>query len=665
MAFLQQQQRPQAARQISFPPNVSQADTLSLASPLGKRTLEESEEWVIFSPSQAPSVVQTATTSTERTPRTHALSRFSDFGSLDTAARSDQIEEEEEDDDDITEHGSDQDEEAELDSLDDGLHAFHEPDRLDHSGGAVLPTHDGLGSFGDVSQAMQQQMWQFEREAPRRAKLRRMSSVQRTLDILEQYDALAPEHDRTRRIEQWRLEQSRALLEEIERETRRMHKISRVNTARSRATSRAGSTLNGQTKSETPFASTVATPISEHPPTITEETAEQEEVSEGFWHRFTQKVIRSLIGIDENLLSIILGEDLIEDAHSQSTPSRQPGPEEVPSIEDREAHVPIEETWQHRLMVRIARELGMLVNQMSEHPGAFSTYMRTQEVPAYAGLPNTTMPAEISCPVSASRSRPQSQQPSKTSINQVNEASLWGIEEESDDLLDHALREAPPLSEAQMRTKQEQEYWEKDMDVKMVFNFLKDRFSSQSSIYPQPNYSATPSIVGGMAMHEDVTTPGAELTPHYDFRPAMPDRRASVMSAISTPYSARRAALIRQHHPLTSRNADTGTAAHKRLSLQTQPFNLSSFASLPTTQTTSQTISGPSQAAPVNFTPRINRSQRTASSRSCASQSTKISKRSGSARGSRQGRNFWDSHSNSAHSNGVMGGGGLGTWGEV
>ena len=73
---------------------------------------------MLFSPTAAPSAItKTHTTSTERTPRTAALSHLSDFGSLDTAARSD-----DQDDENITEHGSEPDDEAELDSLDDGLH---------------------------------------------------------------------------------------------------------------------------------------------------------------------------------------------------------------------------------------------------------------------------------------------------------------------------------------------------------------------------------------------------------------------------------------------------------------------------------------------------------------------------------------------------------------
>src|SRR5579871_542547 len=221
MAFRQPQHRPHTSRQLSFP----ESELVPIASSQRKRSLEESEEWILFSPTAAPSTItKTQTTSTERTPRTAVLSHLSDFGSLDTAAHSD-----DQDDENITEHGSEPDDEAELDSLDDGLHAFHEPSevssprhRLDHSEG-VFPTHDGFGKFGDNSAAIHQQLWQFERS--HRRKQRRTSSVQRTLDALEQLDGPSQESERIRRIEKWRLEQSRALLEEIERETRRMRQM--------------------------------------------------------------------------------------------------------------------------------------------------------------------------------------------------------------------------------------------------------------------------------------------------------------------------------------------------------------------------------------------------------------------------------------------------------
>ena len=142
-----QQHRPQAGRQVSYnAPEPTTEPATALLQPV--RTLDQSEEWVLFSPGAPSATTRTHTTSTDRTPRTAGLSRFSEFGSLETAAQSEQDEE----------GGSFLGTEEELDSLDDGLHAFHEPSeygaplsrlqsRLQESGDTVLPTHDGLGEF--------------------------------------------------------------------------------------------------------------------------------------------------------------------------------------------------------------------------------------------------------------------------------------------------------------------------------------------------------------------------------------------------------------------------------------------------------------------------------------------------------------------------------------
>jgi hypothetical protein len=539
---------------------------------------------VLFSPT-APSVTQTHTTSTDRTPRTAGLSRFSDFGSLDTAARSDQISADIEDN--ATDLATDADEEGELDSLDDGLHAFHEPSEYDsprramqRSGETVLPTHDGLGTFGDNSAAVQAQFWQFERESQRRKHRRRQSSVQQTLEALEEEEELSEEGERMRRIEKWRLEQSRALLEEIERETRRMRRMSRVSTTRSQ---RADS-INMQTKSETNFSSGAVTPVMDEPVQAPLPTPAEPEESESFWQRVTRRVIRDLIGIDEELLSVILGESLMSSSHSSASSGPKTDILKDPALETADSAPLLGDSWEHRLLERVARELGILVHQLSEHPGAFSTYMRTQVVPAYAGLSDSP----VATPGIASDKGSSYLQQSAASptgalfgptIQQHSEASLWGIEEEPEP--------EEMLARAEGATQQEREYWERELDVKMVFNFLKNRFSSSPSAG-----SNTP-------------PPSTPLFSHLNGS------------------TAQRAALIRQQHPLASR---PGVAESRRRHSQAQQ-NL--------------------------FRTRV-LSGRTRSS-SCASQSTKKSRKTGSS------RNFWDI----GGSVGSGPAGGIGVWGEV
>lgn len=595
MAF-RQHHRPQPSRQLSFqldPP----AEVGATSSPQRKRPLEESEEWVLFSPTAPSTTARTHTTSTERTPRTAGLSRLSDFGSLDTAARSDQ------DDDDITEQGTEEGEE--LDSLDDGLHAFHEPSeygapasRLQQSGDTVLPTHDGLGTF-QPDATMHDNLWQFERQTPRRRHARRRSSVQRRLDALDETEERNQEHERRQRIEKWRLEQSRALLEEIERETRRRRRMSTVSAARSRTDSALGD-------APSTASARVAQSVSDSQSVSSDESSE----NLSFWQRLTRRVIRDLMGIDDNTLSVIFGEALPEEVLS---PEREEPSTISPSIELQALDVSSfsGDPWEHRLLERVARELGILVHQLSEHPGAFSTYRRTQEAPEYAGLAATmSNSAHVSEPLPLTNSQPTNPSPSSAQFvptflaqqpsNTYSEASLWGIEEEPE--VDHLDSTEPAVPLDPFRTPpaavvnaaeemaREREYWERELDVKMVFNFLVKRFSSRrSSISSQrPRSSSAP--------------------------PGQPPTTSSA-GANNEAASARRAAIIRQHHPLVSRNADrVATSSNAREQRRKDTLfrqHLNHQASL--------------------------RNQALRSSSSCASQSTKKSKRSAGS-----GRNYWD-----------------------
>jgi len=588
MAFQQPQQRPRA-RPLSFsaPPQPAEQD--AVPSPQRKRPLEDSEEWVLFSPGVAASTTQTQTTSTDRTPRTGGLSRFSDFGYLETAGRSAQTV----DDEDLTCQGTEIDEdEEELDSLDDGLHAFHEPSlhggsqRLEQSGETVLPTHDGLGAFPASSSAVQEQLWQFERYNPRRRRARRRPSIQRRIDVLEdagEGSGLTEEQERTRRIEKWRLDQSRALLEEIERETRRQRRMSRVSAARSQAGSVAQEQMSSTTETTLLAVDEVA------PRSVLEEAVE----SESFWQRFTRRVIRDLMGIDESILEVILGEALPADA---TQPTTAPNVSAMKTPEAGSLTPYPGQSWEHRLLERIARELGILVHQLSEHPGAFSTYARTQEAPLYAGLPNTsTSVFNFSRPHSGSTSTARTNMPSAGALfsptvpvqpaAEPSDTSLWGIEEEPEPLETSMEKSADDEVLAK-------EYWEKDLDVKMVFNFLVTRFSSRT-----PPAARNDSIFSANALPTE----------------------AGSKSILANPLSARRAAMIRQHHPLVSRTESSINQASRRRDLLHRHH-----------------YHHQATAVGSSLLQRIPRFTARTGSSSCASQSTKKSRKTGSS------RNYWD-----------------------
>ena len=591
MAFQQQQSRPQPLRQVS-PAKPVVTDTTVPASPARKRTIDESQEWILFSPAQNES-------HTSQTPRT--ATHLSDFGSLETHFRSQRLGESQ--DNDLTCQGTEVDDDgAELDSLDDGLHAFHHPfsassNKLDQSGGTVLPTHDGFGTFPSTA-GLQEQLWQFERYNPHRKRhVRRRSSVQKKLDAMEEEQEMGVEDERTARIEKWRLEQSRVVLEEIEKETRRRRRrMSRM--------SGAGGSIDLRSSLHENAAAAVMQRqegvIHEEPETV---KSEPEQPSESFWQRITRRVIRDLIGLDENTLSVIFGESL--PAEASPTPT-QPSPIAAATASPPTSRVTFDDpgySWEVKLLNHIARELGVLVHQLTEHDGrAFTTYLRTQAEPEYAGLPIHHLPRRQ--PSLRQRRRQQTAQPTANdsmfaptllqppvSPTEAPDTSLWGIEEEP-------LGDDKDIAQLQ----QEREYWERDIDVNMIFSYLKRRFSSQTP--PPPSDSALP-LPASWA-----TVPTA--------------------SALGTsPESLRRAEVIRKQHPLVSRAA--AQAQNKRRDSLLKRHQVQQIL------------------------------QKRPSTSSCASQSTKRSRRSGSS------RHYWDIGGSvgSVGSGPAMSSGGLGGWGEV
>ncbi|MCJ1386461.1 hypothetical protein MMC17_009587 [Xylographa soralifera] len=494
------------------------------------------------------------------------VSRLSDFGSLNTVARSGQYDEEALDDDE------------ELDSLDDGLHAFREPSmynisrRADQSGGSILPAHDGLGTFAASSAPVQEQLWSFEQFNPYRRPTdyrRRRSSLQRRLDIVQDEEGAQLDTTRMERIEKWRIEQSKVLIEEIEKETRK-RRLSRA-------------TKESQESLDTP-----AFNAGREAPNAMSEEKDVIDDTESFWQRITRRVVHDLMGIDDSLLAIIFGESLVSDEDLSTTPTLK-DTYLSPSLA---ADNPLEafswsRTWEDRLLDRVARELGFLVRQLSDQSDAFSTHIRPATMD-YAGIPITKTAAgerkdiveseEIVEPSQTPQFTPtlKQRQPSTSSASEY--AAGWGIEEHED------VSPTPTL---------DTEYWERTPDLKTVFSYLQRRFSSQQrsvSTVARPNIATS-----------------------------------------NTPDSLRRAALIRQHHPLVSRSAK----AYERRLLR-KSFILH------------------------HSTPQQSPSLKRAGT-SCASLSTKKSKR-GASEGS---RNYWDIGGSIGSGSAIATIGGMGGWGEV
>ncbi|KAJ4502259.1 hypothetical protein HRR83_009424 [Exophiala dermatitidis] len=472
----------QSAAPRAIIPNTNQSQDSSNHTQL-RPTVEDSQEWVLFSPSQAESTITRTQTS-----QTVGLSRASDI-SLNTAGRSGRGESLVLDED-VTEDGD-------LDSLDEGLHAFRENPLFstvtNQTPGAVLPTHDGLGTFPASSPPVLEQLWQHEAYNPKRkhdGQHRRPSSVQRRLDTIDEIELQAREEKRIR-IEKWRLEQSQALMEEVERETRRRLRRG----SRQPSYQETSAFLNEDVLGSTPKQSDYVS-----------RSAEEADEYEPFWRRITRKFIRDVIGIDEPLLSVIFGESLPEDVEDR--PSTSGGLPTIPEQGLEDAHLADDESWRDRLLQRIARELGVFVHQLSPHPGAFTTYSRS---PDYAGMPVSLPQPRHSAPVASSAGNENIKETSTSlltpnfppTLRDTTHAESWGFEE------DPVPATSPPDSAIDLR--REREYWERELDLKMVFRYLKDKF---------------------------VTRAPAQTT---EFSEQVPEDAAT------------RAAIIRQHHPLVAR----------------------------------------------------------------------------------------------------------------
>ncbi|TVY14534.1 hypothetical protein LARI1_G005707 [Lachnellula arida] len=401
----------------------------------------------------------------------------SEFGSLDTAAGYD-VDLHSSSSQAVAEDEEEGTEDGELDSLDSHLHDFrNEPSVYrGETSGTVLPTHDGLGSF----------------------RLDRTTMGPEVQEHLYSFERYNPRRIKRRRASVEIAEEEAEAAESEQREQEDVASMSVV------------------------------------------EDAVDEGDGETFWSRITRRVIRDLMGVDDELLSIIFGETLPKDDDLSTTPPANDPRGLIPATQSEHAG------WEYRLLERVARELGILVNQLSDHPGAFSTYLKTQQTPLpYAGLP-----------VIPESSRDQSPPPlplstsTSTQLNPEFHPTLPVAIPISTSLATEELEEATPRQTCPI-TKEE---WERDLDIKMVFRYLRARFSTSSSTSP-----ANPKSPDSLSHHASTHASIPSLS--------SPNFTTSHLATASTADTAARAARVRQHHPLV-----TGT---RRRSLDRRTWGVS------------------------------------------------------------------------------------------
>lgn len=566
MAFQQAQPRPQAVQRPA--PAV-----VTVSAPQDLLSLSQSpEEWILFSPQTVDDQ-----TLASHTPQTTNISHHSDLGSLESGliyhhALSSNKE-------DQTHENKD----TELDSLDDNLYAFDQPLRLhlDQSG-TVLPTHDGLGAFpptleSETNRQVQEQIWRHEHRNPDKPFGRHLSKAKAS-------DAVQTTQDeRILRVEQWRLSQSQAILEEVERVARRQRR----------------------------YASHLKRHKHEHSAKRSHDSTSETEdrpqskwlSSSSFWHRITRRVVHDLLGLDHATLAILFGHDYVN----------VPGQSGAGTTIGRSTSTPDLPSWEEKLVARVARELGMLVQQIAEPASAFTTYTS-------AGNLHTSPHAQHKDCTSrsyATRTRKLTFKP--TLHNTSRDTRLSGIREE-------------PLEDSDAA--QAAEYWERDPSMGMIFGYLVNRFSGNTP--PEPSqYSAHPPVTSC-----DEVLPSEWAT------------TGNVDESTRTS-SAARANMIGQNHPLVSQSTQRHREALLRSHLQRHQQNVR----LQQQRQQQQDILSHALA------------HRRVAGSSCGSQSTnKRSKRS-SATG--HSRNYWDFPSGVADESEISAslvssvGHSPGAWGEV
>ncbi|KAL2758720.1 hypothetical protein ACRALDRAFT_1061846 [Sodiomyces alcalophilus JCM 7366] len=492
---------------------------------------DESQTWVLFSPAADATTSASYLSSAGESIQTPGRSQISHLGSFNTVSRSNQDAHSRQsailsaaiDDESI-------DDDAELDSLDSHLPGFRtlaspydEQPPIQHHDATVFPTHDGLGSFRldphVGTPEVQDHIYSFEQFNPRRVRRRRESIELAELEMQEEQEQQA---HKMQRIEAWRLEQSRVLLEEIHKQTRGRRP--------SHSTRRRSRTK--EAKADNPGSYDAAGQADQESMDWHEQPTPQPLEDRGAFAKITRKVIKDLIGIDDKLLSILLGEAMPDP--EDDGPSSTPRTSAIISNSTINSPPTADQSpWQMRILDRVARELGFLINQLSPHPGAFSTYARMQEMPIpYAGLPVIPETAASSPSTARGADEVSAKMPEfKPTVPAPSETLdmphiRGGVAPEASA---QTTSTTVPRDETTAFT---QEEWERDLDVKLVFRYFRSRFTS--------NTASAPAFTSG----------------------------TSHLATCSTQDLAAKAARVRQHHPLVAR---TRPAAERRAFKATAP----------------------------------------------------------------------------------------------
>jgi hypothetical protein len=495
MAFQARRQRQVSTSRAQLAPTATAQSSLapSLFTP-------DTEEWVVFSPSAVAGSSEVASILTASSPVNER--HFTDFPTASDDELELEVEEEEEaEEDEEVESSCALTETDSLQPFRDGVHAP-----------ILLPTHNGLGMF-------------------------QSTTTSRSFEESLRLAAQGGPTDTHSRIQKWRLEQGSVFMDEIEKATRRRREsLSRRSTG---GASQLKLVKSAGEEEEAIIASlaNLATPedeLSQNPLATrsvretqgahetlgsvdepqTDEELEQEKEdreNETFWTRITRTFIRDIIGIDDRLLEVILGETL------PNTPTQAGTSNNIPAPEDR-------------ILSRIAKELGELVH-LYTHPADSPPAFTAAAVANRTDIEDGT---DAKTPIAAGEQTKQSQRPShQRTISTPCQTPSSGI---------HFL---PTLPAAEFNLLEEnpagtsgthsttpstrrQDYWEQDLDVRLVFSFLKSKFNGL-------HRSRSSTSVNTIATANTVHTASTTIT--------------AAAAAVSTPVHLQHPLIDRRRHP--------------------------------------------------------------------------------------------------------------------
>ena len=280
-------------------------------------------------------------------------SPLSDFGSLNTIAHS-----EAEDGSNAAALVTD-----EVDSLDEGLRAFQDPPleiltaRSNQNLGAILPVHDGLGTFSPSRTPFDNRARspdigtpQHDTDVPRPTRLALSSD---SINVRQSTESAWLDEQRMRRIEQWRLEHSRYLRRQIREAKGQTDKRQRIEKDEAYAKAELKDCPRSNPQSDSTHRVPPSSPI---------------------WQRFAQHIVQDLMGIDDSMLCLLFGEELLctEDTS-------------VSDLQTSDQHLHSPRDWQSRLLRRLQEEIQRLALQLL--PDDHSAPPLGSRNSEYAGIP--------------------------------------------------------------------------------------------------------------------------------------------------------------------------------------------------------------------------------------------------------------------------------------